>query len=85
MLEVRIVESLVRVGRSGLEPGGWSVLICAASIGAGMPATPRLSPQPCVVTVDLSRPTRPNAHVGRPVSLAGSEENQDPETRKPAT
>ena len=28
MLEVRIAESLVRVGRSGFESGGWSVLIC---------------------------------------------------------
>ncbi len=27
MLEVRIAESLVRVGCSGFEPGGWSVLI----------------------------------------------------------
>ena len=32
MLEVRIVESLVRVGRSGFEPGGWSILICVEGV-----------------------------------------------------
>ena len=32
MLEVRIAENLVRVSRSGFEPGGWSVLICVEGV-----------------------------------------------------
>ena len=32
MLEVRIVETLVRVGRYGREPGGWSVLLCDSGV-----------------------------------------------------
>ena len=32
MFEVRIVETLVRLGHHGREPGGWSVLLCADSV-----------------------------------------------------
>ena len=32
MLDVRIVENLVRVSRSGFETGGWSVLICVEGV-----------------------------------------------------
>ena len=32
MREVRIVETVVRVGRHGPEPGGWSVLLCDGGV-----------------------------------------------------
>ncbi len=32
MLEVRVVETLVRVGRHGREAGGWSVLLCDGGV-----------------------------------------------------
>ena len=32
MREVRTVETVVRVGRHGPEPGGWSVLLCDGGV-----------------------------------------------------
>ncbi len=32
MREVRIVETVVRIGRHGREPGGWSVLLCDGGV-----------------------------------------------------
>ncbi len=32
MREVRIVETVVRVGRHGPEPGGWRVLLCDGGV-----------------------------------------------------
>ena len=32
MFEVRIVETLVRLGHHGREPGGWSILLIADSV-----------------------------------------------------